>query len=411
MQEEYETAADEEFMRLLDAAARILCKSTDLTGFCDWIAEAGPMLAPLMAAQVEPGAGTARDFFRSLGLNLYYATPLPEWNFKPQPMPKPGRNDPCFCGSGRKYKQCCIGLETDLSDLREGMTHNMLRFVLDNLPIKSFSVLPASQVDIDSIQATALQWRDEGELKRAISLLEAWFKPDVKLKEKHSDLFHLLMDLYLEGGNTVKHKKLLARMFASDNKMLRSDAYQRQAAILTDKGEYRLAWESFREAQRLEPNSPSLAVLEITMHTATGATELAKERARFWLAYFRREGGVPEELMDKFEAFAQDPMTAMAQTLMSSHQNADVQALCEQLQGAPAVAAHYRLQCHDAEAALQRDKTMGQLEQQWQDKFQSLKPSLTYTQNDNPDVWLDVHEWLPLLVKKTAVVEQLRGAG
>ncbi len=23
--------------------------------------------------------------------------------------PKVGRNDPCPCGSGRKYKQCCLG--------------------------------------------------------------------------------------------------------------------------------------------------------------------------------------------------------------------------------------------------------------------------------------------------------------
>lgn len=22
--------------------------------------------------------------------------------------PRPGRNDPCYCGSGRKYKQCCL---------------------------------------------------------------------------------------------------------------------------------------------------------------------------------------------------------------------------------------------------------------------------------------------------------------
>ena len=24
-------------------------------------------------------------------------------------MPKIGRNDPCPCGSGRKYKRCCMG--------------------------------------------------------------------------------------------------------------------------------------------------------------------------------------------------------------------------------------------------------------------------------------------------------------
>lgn len=26
--------------------------------------------------------------------------------------PKIGRNDPCFCGSGKKYKKCCLGKET-----------------------------------------------------------------------------------------------------------------------------------------------------------------------------------------------------------------------------------------------------------------------------------------------------------
>jgi hypothetical protein len=25
-----------------------------------------------------------------------------------QTSPRPGRNEPCFCGSGRKYKQCCL---------------------------------------------------------------------------------------------------------------------------------------------------------------------------------------------------------------------------------------------------------------------------------------------------------------
>lgn len=23
--------------------------------------------------------------------------------------PPPGRNDPCLCGSGKKYKKCCLG--------------------------------------------------------------------------------------------------------------------------------------------------------------------------------------------------------------------------------------------------------------------------------------------------------------
>ena len=25
-----------------------------------------------------------------------------------RPAARPGRNEPCYCGSGRKYKQCCL---------------------------------------------------------------------------------------------------------------------------------------------------------------------------------------------------------------------------------------------------------------------------------------------------------------
>ncbi len=32
------------------------------------------------------------------------------------PAARPGRNEPCHCGSGRKYKQCC--LEKDETDAR-----------------------------------------------------------------------------------------------------------------------------------------------------------------------------------------------------------------------------------------------------------------------------------------------------
>ena len=28
-------------------------------------------------------------------------------------MEKPGRNDPCWCGSGKKYKKCCGRNEND----------------------------------------------------------------------------------------------------------------------------------------------------------------------------------------------------------------------------------------------------------------------------------------------------------
>lgn len=29
-------------------------------------------------------------------------------------IPKPGRNDPCPCGSGKKYKNCCMNINDEL---------------------------------------------------------------------------------------------------------------------------------------------------------------------------------------------------------------------------------------------------------------------------------------------------------
>lgn len=49
---------------------------------------------------------------------------------------KVGRNDPCPCGSGKKYKACCIHLEEDaavvnaiLAKIPQGVTENMPHFI------------------------------------------------------------------------------------------------------------------------------------------------------------------------------------------------------------------------------------------------------------------------------------------
>ena len=35
--------------------------------------------------------------------------PVPPGFSKPSPQARVGRNDPCPCGSGKKYKKCCLG--------------------------------------------------------------------------------------------------------------------------------------------------------------------------------------------------------------------------------------------------------------------------------------------------------------
>lgn len=57
-------------------------------------------------AHMAAGLVGAYRYFRSQG-EAYASLPAPE----PQRgTPKVGRNDPCPCGSGKKYKKCCGGV-------------------------------------------------------------------------------------------------------------------------------------------------------------------------------------------------------------------------------------------------------------------------------------------------------------
>jgi len=68
------------------------------------IEDLGGTLAPSQAAQVERAEAAHRRFF---------APPVPAPARRPE---RPGRNDPCWCGSGKKYKRCHLGADNGAAD-------------------------------------------------------------------------------------------------------------------------------------------------------------------------------------------------------------------------------------------------------------------------------------------------------
>lgn len=58
-------------------------------------------LLPDAVATLQKYANSARDNMRALRADNYVEPP------KPRQVVKIGRNDPCPCGSGKKYKKCC----------------------------------------------------------------------------------------------------------------------------------------------------------------------------------------------------------------------------------------------------------------------------------------------------------------
>ncbi|MGA7455634.1 MAG: SEC-C metal-binding domain-containing protein, partial [Rhodoplanes sp.] len=47
---------------------------------------------------------------------------------------KPGRNDPCPCGSGKKYKHCCLNTGSVPAAAPADLTWRRLRALLDGYP-------------------------------------------------------------------------------------------------------------------------------------------------------------------------------------------------------------------------------------------------------------------------------------
>jgi len=103
---EYQKEAFEYFERLLDGIAQDMVKAMLLT---EVVAEtAGPQVGQLEEGQAQvpvsdlAGGGSVETPMTEAaaemrGPQTYVA------------VKEPGRNDPCPCGSGKKYKKCCMG--------------------------------------------------------------------------------------------------------------------------------------------------------------------------------------------------------------------------------------------------------------------------------------------------------------
>lgn len=386
--------ADEldEIQVLLHVCARKLCKSNNPVDFLKWIAECGPDLAPNFAAKIDPRTGPIGHAFRAFGVAIYNAMPLPDADFRPRPLPKPGRNDPCSCGSGAKFKQCCQPLGETMS-----FGHiNLLRFVLEVIPKKRFAELTDSKVDVHAVAHTSMEWNDEQAPKEVVALLEPWFAPGRKLHARLEPLFDQLMESYLQLGRARKREALLKLLMDSGDRTLRAAALQRRATMLSDRGQHAEAWEVFRDAQREDPDSPSIGLLEVTLLVSGGQTQQARERARFWAARLERARDPDLQPMIQFmREIVADPSATFA--AMSGDRNPDIGRLMQQFAVAPAPAAHYAVDIHDGLATLVAGRDMATVEAGWRAVYPQEKPVLSYTQLDSPQMWDDAAPWLDFL--------------
>lgn len=304
-----------------------------LVGMVDFAFDALELPAEARPYSLKQAMATA------LAYEIWNAAPIPENHFRPRRIAKPERNAPCPCGSGRKYKQCCGTAALPTLGVTETV---MLAHVLAHWPKKRLKELPVRELAPDALAMVAERWLDEGREKDATALLEALFERLPELDARAEMAADALLNCYLEAAAPRKKQRFIDALKAAPDKVLRSTGWQRQATVDCDFGNYAAAWQSFREAQRLTPNAPALAHLEILLLASEGRSAEARSRAEFWAARLARD---PHEDHSDLIAILRDLAAGTPESLLRNEERlhgplAGFMALIENW---PAPACHYTM--------------------------------------------------------------------
>ena len=207
----------------------------------------------------------------------------------------PGRNDPCHCGSGKKYKHCCALLPPLPSISPEEIW--IIMFEKLDKDVAARAILE-NHVPVDALGMIAFDYLELDQPKKAVTLLEPLFEGKIRKTKDDADYaLTLLCNAYDELGYSKKKFALLQSIIDTVSRSpLRSGAWQRQATIRIDNGDADGAWAAFQNAQRDDPNSISLGLLEVQILNAQGRNDKARERADFWVRRLRRAGLEDEEM-------------------------------------------------------------------------------------------------------------------
>lgn len=354
--------AGDDLEMLVRLSVSKIVRNENPEAFIHWFRDSATLIAPAFFQQFPKDADALRSFLTVFGREIWNRTPLPGNHFRPRALPKPERNAPCICGSGRKYKQCCASVESMGSPFEH---LSLLSFVLDNLSASERAALPYSYLNPEELEFVSREWMQDGRAKDAVKLLEGLFADFAKLDERSEAAFDCLLDCYDLLNNPLKKKRLLERGFAAPDKYLRAAAMQRQCCILADCNEYAEAWSLFQQLQRLTPNNPSLAHLEVVMLNGQGEKHRAQERAKFWMARLAHDEDAQGPLMEFLQSVAQGNLTG-AMTDIAREMNPEIDRLLTVIRQLPPAACHYSLKpVDDSAGPLVPDAKLRRLFEQW----------------------------------------------
>jgi hypothetical protein len=275
-----------EFQRLIPDSVGIALRAADPADFLGWVRDR-------LLKYAAPDSPLHGDL--NLGRAMAFAWARAVWNglaqcglppnaagIRRKPMPEPGRNDPCPCGSGQPFQACCLSVPP-----MPPLTQDVLwPFVLANIPqADRDELLSSSRIPRGALIEFAAHLLDLSRSTEVIAALE----PRLAAPERYHDedtaiLLHLLCEAYGLSADGARRKLKLLRETTerAPRSPLSSEAWQRLATIYMDRNDSEAAWSAFRNAQQDNPQADELCVLEVELLVAGHRLEEAKQRAREW---------------------------------------------------------------------------------------------------------------------------------
>ncbi len=300
------TKLQEALFRIGQEAVPRILEGESLQDFCDWFcASMQAHLDPIADANGDDADHTRR-LLLALARRFWSDIPIPALRWRKQTLPRLERNDRCYCGSGRKFKQCCAVL----ADLPEAIgPDHAISLVLATMDPAKMTSAQLRQIPPAALALAAMRIQQDHGDQRAADLLEPLFLDPAGLDGRHEEAFEILLDALLELGQERRRDHLVRAVSTCANKDLATSARCRRVTMLADRGEYEAAWALFHETQRFNPDDPQLLHLELVTLLAQGRAKEAQLRGPLLAAKARRLGH--PELAEVLVALGRDGLAAI----------------------------------------------------------------------------------------------------
>ncbi|MBK9574858.1 MAG: UPF0149 family protein [Rhodoferax sp.] len=288
---------------LIDAAIGRIVRGVSVGEFSEWFAAQTSSLEEVHDVQADtrrPALAMARA--------LWAAVPVPSNRWRARPLPKTERNDPCYCGSGRKYKQCCAEFSHLQFPLGEA---DLTGLVISKVAPQDLTVASLRQLPPNALAQAAFHWNQQGRADMTAEVFTPLFEQTKDLDERYEPALDAVLDALGETGRETRRYDLIAHMAKGRDKSLATTARCRLVTMLADRGDFDQAWVVFKEAQRAGAGDPQLWHLELTVLISEGRQDEARLRAPVLAAQARR-AGFPD-LADMLLALGEHGMQAVYQ--------------------------------------------------------------------------------------------------